>query len=126
MEFTQIFNELMNTRGLTAYRLARETGISEMTIGRWRSGKALPSGENLATLSEYFNVTTDYLLGIKMSDDALDSLCRTAGISRTFLSLAQEAEDAGIDPTDFRNILQTVASIKAEYRDRKKRQKRES
>ena len=123
MGFSEVLSELMKRNDLTAYRLARETGISEMTVGRWKNGKATPSGEHLTVLSQYFGVSTDFLLDLDPNEDALDAICRSAGITKTFLSLAQEAESAGISPSDFRSILQTVVNIKSEYRAGKRGQK---
>ena len=35
-----------------------------MAILRWENGKSDITGENLKKLAEFFNVTTDYLLGL--------------------------------------------------------------
>lgn len=62
MSFSQVLSELMQTHGLTNYGLSKETGIPEATIGRWKNGKSVASGDNLQKLSTYFNVSIDYLL----------------------------------------------------------------
>lgn len=41
--------------------LERHLGISNGTINKW--GRAVPNGSNLQKVSDYFNVSTDYLLG---------------------------------------------------------------
>lgn len=33
----------LNAKGFTNYRIAKDTGISKMTIGRWVNGKAKPN-----------------------------------------------------------------------------------
>lgn len=67
MDFAKRFTELLNKRGLTAYKLANELdGISETMIGKWKKGTSLPSFEKILILSNYLCVTTDYL--IKGSD----------------------------------------------------------
>lgn len=58
-----ILFELMNERGLTAKKVSVDTGISTGNISDWKSGRSKPSSEKLRVLAEYFNVTTDYLLG---------------------------------------------------------------
>ena len=40
------------------------TSASDMAILRWENGKSDITGENLKKLAEFFNVTTDYLLGL--------------------------------------------------------------
>lgn len=61
--FTEIFEKLLETRTITPYKLAQATGISNGLISGWRKGNVLPSAENLIKLSDFFNVTIDYLLG---------------------------------------------------------------
>ena len=63
MNFAQRLIEIMETRGLTAYRVSKGTGISDSLLGYYRSGKNDPSSENLVKLADYFNVSVDYLLG---------------------------------------------------------------
>lgn len=55
--------ELMEEKRITAYRLSQETGITQATLSRWKSGKNSPSSETLKILAKYFHVSTDYLLG---------------------------------------------------------------
>ena len=38
--------------------------LSQSTCGTYENGKRQPTLENLVIISKYFNVTTDYLLGI--------------------------------------------------------------
>lgn len=44
--------------------LGKSIGVSDMAILRWENGKSDITGENLKNLAEFFNVTTDYLLGL--------------------------------------------------------------
>lgn len=44
----------MDKKGITAYRLSKETGISESVISRWRSGEQSPSVSNLVKVAHYF------------------------------------------------------------------------
>lgn len=55
--------ELMEEKQITAYRLSQETGITQATLSRWKSGKNSPSSETLKILAKYFHVSADYLLG---------------------------------------------------------------
>ena len=58
-----IFMQLMEEKGVTAYRVAKDTGITQATLSRWKTGKVSPSIETLQVLAEYFGVTIDYLRG---------------------------------------------------------------
>lgn len=44
--------------------LGKSIGVSDMAILRWENGKSDITGEHLKKLAEFFNVTTDYLLGL--------------------------------------------------------------
>lgn len=63
MQLYQILDNLMTTLDLTAYKISKETGISDRLIGYWRKGDKLPGAENLITLANYFGISVDYLLG---------------------------------------------------------------
>lgn len=45
----------MDNHGITAYKLSKETGISESVISRWKSGEQSPSISNLVKVAHYFN-----------------------------------------------------------------------
>ena len=61
--FSEIFVQLLEKTGATAYKLSKDTGISQGMISNWRSGNRMPSAENLIALADYFGVSVDYLLG---------------------------------------------------------------
>lgn len=46
--------QLMDTKGVSAYKLSKETGISESVISRWRSGEQSPSVSSLVKIAHYF------------------------------------------------------------------------
>lgn len=56
--------ELRKKRDLKQELLADEIGTSQQTVSRIENDKLSMSIETLIRLSAYFNVTTDYLLGI--------------------------------------------------------------
>ena len=73
MNFSQTLDKMMNERGVTAYKISKETGISDRLIGYWRNGEKLPGAENLLTIANYFGISVDYLLtGSNFSDEFSD------------------------------------------------------
>lgn len=72
--------------------------ISFSTVSAWEVGKAQPSYDVLIKLAEYFNVTTDYLLGFNQDDlDKIDKLkiaLKEAGIMAGDDLTADELEKA--------------------------------
>lgn len=79
MDFPQILTELMRYKGVTSYRIGKDTGISPRLIDYWRKGEKLPGAENLQRIADYFHVSVDFLLGNEkkeapsLSEDAVSS-----------------------------------------------------
>ena len=63
LDFPTRLNELISQREISAYRLSKDTGITERLIGYWRQGEKQPTKDNLIKLADYFDVSVDYLLG---------------------------------------------------------------
>lgn len=55
---------LIAERGLTQSQVAEETGLNRFTIHKWTWG-VIGDASTLITLAKYFNVSTDYLLGLR-------------------------------------------------------------
>lgn len=58
-----IFAQLLAERGVTPYRVYKETGVAQSTLSDWKNGKTTPSTENLSKIADYFDVSLDFLLG---------------------------------------------------------------
>lgn len=58
----EIFEQLLQSFGITAYKFCKETGITQSTISTWKAKRNLISGELAKKISDYFNVSVDYLL----------------------------------------------------------------
>lgn len=56
--------ELRKRKGITQKELADIFSVSMQTISKWETGVAYPNIMMLATISEYFEVSTDMLLGV--------------------------------------------------------------
>ena len=54
--------KLMKQNGVSAYRVCKDTGISESTFTRWKNKTAKPCIDTLYKLSKYFGVSIDYFL----------------------------------------------------------------
>ena len=64
MEMGKIIRELRKDRGLTQGQLAKIIASTQDTISLWELGKSYPDVTNLIKLAKFFNVSTDYLLGL--------------------------------------------------------------
>mgnify|MGYP005834770649 CR=1 FL=1 len=67
MDYANYFPErllsLRKNKGISQKALAAEFGISDAAITMMEKGKRLPSFEVLCALSDYFDVSLDYLVG---------------------------------------------------------------
>ena len=48
---------------LTQKEIAEKLKISTAFYGQWETGKKTPASKNLSKIADFFNVSTDYLLG---------------------------------------------------------------
>ena len=62
MAYDRIF-KIMKEKELTAYRVSKDTGISQASLADWRKGRSKPKIDKLQKLSEYFGVSISYLTG---------------------------------------------------------------
>lgn len=58
----EIFSKLLHEYGVTAYKVSKETGISQSTLSDWKSGKITPKADKLQIIADYFNVSLEYLM----------------------------------------------------------------
>lgn len=56
--------ELRKKRGLMQQRLASELGITQQMLSKYEKDVTLIKVDVLKKIAKYFNVTTDYLLGV--------------------------------------------------------------
>ena len=70
----QTIRDLRKLKKMSQSELAKVVGVSQTTVTAWETGKAEPSSSAISSLADYFDVTTDYLLGRpeKKDDDNVD------------------------------------------------------
>ena len=64
IQFKERLKELRKEKHLSQVELAKELQVSQRSISSWETGFRQPDFATLETLAKYFNVTTDYLLGV--------------------------------------------------------------
>lgn len=65
--------QLRERRGLSQAALSKELNISQATLAMYETNKRRPNVEMLNSIADYFNVTTDYLLGRPEKTDTTKS-----------------------------------------------------
>lgn len=61
MNLLDVIKQLCDEKGINLAILQRELGFSNNVINRW--DKVTPGVDKLSKVADYFNVSTDYLLG---------------------------------------------------------------
>ena len=56
-------DNLLKQHGITAYRLAKEVGMSQSSLSEWKRGNSIPKYEKLLKIARYFDVPVSYLTG---------------------------------------------------------------
>lgn len=65
MEFGKNLKKLMEENKITQVRLANEINVSQKAISQWINLQSEPTEDNIRNCAIYFNVTSDYLLGLE-------------------------------------------------------------
>ena len=58
----EIYQRLLDKKGVKNSDVARATGISNMTLSDWKRGKSVPKSDKMRKIAEYLNVSVDYLM----------------------------------------------------------------
>ena len=57
--------KLRIARGINQVEFAKIMGVSKQCVSNWENDNVMPSIEMLCKIADFFNVTTDYILGRK-------------------------------------------------------------
>ncbi len=58
----EIFEQLLQKFGITAYKVSKATGVTQSTLSDWKRGRSTPKTDNMKKIADYFGVTVDYLM----------------------------------------------------------------
>ena len=102
--------ELRKKRGLMQQRLASKLGITQQMLSRYERDVTLIKVDVLKKIAKYFNVTTDYLLGIS---DVKRDLQRQMNMNETldeYYDLVEVYKE--LDPYDQEMIWSIIQVVK--------------
>ena len=99
-----VLERLMAARGISAYRLSRDTGISPSSLSDWKRGRSAPKADKLSIIADYFGVSLDSLMGaerVASHTAALSEyLVPVIGSIRAGLPIITEEELQGFELAD--------------------------
>ena len=93
-KFSESFTELLLQHNIAPSAFAKIIGCGKGTISRYQSGQKLPSLNILLRMADYFQCSTDYLLGLETElytrtfqsvipfQQRLPVFCQTLGITK--------------------------------------------
>lgn len=58
----EIFEKLCEKKGVTPYRVCKETGLTTATISNWKGGRYTPKADKLQKIADFFEVPLVYLM----------------------------------------------------------------
>lgn len=65
MSFSERLAELRNEKGLSQDAISAELGVSKNSIYYYENEKRVPDANTVIKFARFFDVTTDYLLGLE-------------------------------------------------------------
>lgn len=115
----EIFEKLCKERGVTPYKISKETGISRATLSEWKKGTYTPKRDKMQLIADFFGVSLEYLTTGKEPAYYQDS--KTAKMAQDILenrelrALFDIAEDA--TPEDLKTVTDLLRRLKGTNRD---------
>lgn len=67
-EFATRLKELRKEKNISLMTLAKAIGVSDVAVMKWEKNITDPTATNIKNLALYFDVSSDYLLGIENYD----------------------------------------------------------
>ena len=112
-----VLRKLIDDEGVKRAELAKYLGVSDAAIGQYYNGETLPTMEKLIKLADFFQVSTDYLLGrtdVKSVDLTEKAICEYTGLTEKALfsitSMHKIYKGRNIYTTPFQCLIELLSS----------------
>lgn len=115
----EVFENLLKKHNITAYKVAKDTGISYSTFSDWKAGRSTPKQDKLKKIADYFGVSLDYLITGKDETPAPSSeLTRKdeRDIAKDLNNIMEKLNSGDDGPINF-NGVEMTEETKALFRD---------
>lgn len=92
--FPTRLRELMEKGKITQPQLAAAVGVQRQTISNYTCGQSSPDWETLVRIAEFFDVSSDYLIGLSDSDSSdpgIRYVCEYTGLSSSAVEVLHKA-----------------------------------
>ena len=113
--FFNRFKDLCEQKNISVYRACTDIGLNRAAVAKWKNG-GKPYGTTAAKLAEYFDVTTDYLLGLSEERAPAEA---PRVISDEEIKFALFGGDGEITDAMFEEVKQFAAFVKLREAEKK-------
>ena len=106
----QRIKDLREERGITQDQLGKALYVSRETVIKWEAGQRDIKTEYTVKLAKYFNVSSDYLIGlidVRTTNADMKAVCEYIGLSEEAVNYVKEFTNAGIREWNILNFLLT-------------------
>lgn len=63
----ELFEEILDERNLTAYRVAKEAGVDKQVLSNWKHGRSIPNFINMAKIARFLGISLDEFAKVVLS-----------------------------------------------------------
>lgn len=107
MNIGEKIKELREKNGKTQLDVSKALDVTYQTIYKYEKGIAVPPADAILKLAEYFNVTTDYLLGRTDNPDMLNEPIQIAASMKDGLDISDMDDDEKKFINDFVKMVRS-------------------
>lgn len=123
--FKDRLKQLRNEKNLTQEELAKYIGTTRATLASWETGRREPDMETLRKLSDYFNVTLDWLIGNtdirNQADEITDAISDDPELAEFWNDLKQREDlkllfkqTRNLSPKAIKQVMRIIKAIEDE------------
>ena len=117
-----IFEELLQKRGVSTYKVAKDTGIAQSVFSSWKTGISTPKQDKMQKIADYFNVSVEYLMTGKEKEggekyylnEETSQIAQEIFDNKELRLLFDAAKDA--QPDDLQTVHQMLLALKRKER----------
>ena len=117
-----IFEELLQKRGVSTYKVAKDTGIAQSVFSSWKNGISTPKQDKMQKIADYFNVSVEYLMTGKEKEggekyyinEETSQIAQEIFDNKELRLLFDAAKDA--PPEDLQTVHQMLIALKRKER----------
>ena len=117
-----IFEELLQKRGVSTYKVAKDTGIAQSVFSSWKNGISTPKQDKMQKIADYFNVSVEYLMTGKEKEggekyylnEETSQIAQEIFDNKELRLLFDAAKDA--QPEDLQTVHQMLLALKRKER----------